>query len=89
VELKGHASHYIHEDHYLLLNKCLANIVKDWNPVQPNLIEVKNTLEEKESGLKKRLKESFRNILEFPEVVSLSPAEHLHFLTKKWKTYVI
>ncbi len=89
VELKGHASHYIHEDHYLLLNKCLANIVKDWQPVQPNLIEVKNTLEEKESGLKKRLKESFRNILEFPEVVSLSPAEHLHFLTKKWKTYVI
>ncbi len=87
VELKGHASHYIHEDHYLLLNKCLENIVKDWSPVKTNLIDVKTTLEEKESGLKKKLKESFTNILEFPEVVSLSPAEHLHILTEKWKTY--
>ncbi len=88
VELKGHASHYIHEDHFLLLNKCLENVVKDWQPVEMNMIEVKKSLEEKESGLKKRLKESFLNILEFPEVVSLSPAEHLHFLTEKWKTYV-
>lgn len=87
VELKGHASHYIHEDHYLLLNKCLENIVKDWSPVKTNLIDVKTTLEEKESGLKKKLKESFTNMLEFPEVVSLSPAEHLHILTEKWKTY--
>ncbi|MES2528978.1 MAG: ArsA-related P-loop ATPase [Bdellovibrionota bacterium] len=87
VELKGHASHYIHKDHYLLLNKCLENVVRDWKPTDSKLLEVKVSLEEKESGLKKRLKESFLNILEFPEVVSLSPAEHLHFLTEKWKTY--
>ncbi len=61
--------------------------MKDWKPTDSKLIEVKVSLEEKESGLKKRLKESFLNILEFPEVVSLSPAEHLHFLTEKWKTY--
>lgn len=89
VELKGHASHYIHQDHYLLLNKCLEDVVKSWGPENIDLKKVKVSLEEKEVGLKKRLRESFTNILEFPEVVSLSPAEHVHFLTEKWKTYVV
>ncbi len=89
VDLKGHASHYIHKDHYLLLNKCLENVVKEWNPTQENLKAVKTSLEEQEQGLKSRLRESFANILEFPEVVSLSPAEHLHFLTLKWNSYVL
>lgn len=88
VELKGHASHYIHQDHYLLLNKCLEDVVSSWAPEKIELRAVKTSLEEKESGLKKRLRESFANILEFPEVVSLSPAEHIHFLTEKWKTHV-
>lgn len=88
VELKGHASHYIHEDHYLLLNKCLGDVVTNWSPEKVELQKVKTSLEERESGLKKRLRESFKNVLEFPEVVSLSPAEHIHFLTLQWKTHV-
>lgn len=88
VELKGHAAHYIHQDHYLLLNKCLEDVVKNWSPENIKLKAVKSSLEEKETTLKKRLQENFANILEFPEVVSLSPAEHIHFLTEKWKTYV-
>lgn len=87
VELKGHAAHYIHQDHYLLLNKCLEDVVSSWSPENIELQKVKNSLHEKETGLKTRLKENFANILEFPEVVSLSPAEHIHFLTLKWKTY--
>ena len=87
VELKGHAAHYIHEDHYLLLNKCLEDVVKTWSPENIELQKVRSSLHEKESGLKNRLRENFVNILEFPEVVSLSPAEHIHFLTQKWKTY--
>jgi anion-transporting ArsA/GET3 family ATPase len=89
IELKGHASHYIHQDHYLLLNKCLEDVVKSWSPENIELQTVKKSLEEKETGLKKRLHASFANVLEFPEVVSLSPAEHLHFLTEKWKNYAL
>lgn len=88
VDLKGHASHYIHKDHYLLLNKCLEDVVRTWSPDNVDLQKVKASLEGRETGLKSRLKENFANILEFPEVVSLSPAEHIHFLTEKWKTYV-
>lgn len=89
VELKGHASHYIHQDHYLLLNKCLEDVVKTWSPENVELKAIKASLEERETNLKNRLKDNFANILEFPEVVSLSPAEHIHFLTEKWKTYVV
>ncbi len=89
VDLKGHASHYIHKDHYLLLNKCLESVVSEWKPMKENLKAVKSSLEDQEQGLKSRLRESFTNILEFPEVVSLSPAEHLHFLTQKWNAYVL
>lgn len=88
VDLKGHASHYIHKDHYLLLNKCLESVVSEWKPTTENLRAVKASLEEQEQGLKSRLRENFANILEFPEVVSLSPAEHLHFLTLTWNSYV-
>lgn len=89
VVLKGHASHYIHRDHYLLLNKCLEDVIREWNPDSVELKNVKASLEEKETGLKAKLRKNFSNILEFPEVVSLSPAEHIHFLTEKWKTYAV
>lgn len=87
VELKGHAAHYIHQDHYLLLNKCLENVVSNWTPEKVELLKVKNSLEERELNLKSHLRENFSNILEFPEVVSLSPAEHIHFLTQTWNNY--
>ncbi len=87
VELKGHAAHYIHEDHFLLLNKCLENVLNIWEPKDERMRLVKTTLTERESGLKSKLAQSFSNILEFPEIISLSPAEHIHFLTEKWKTH--
>ncbi len=89
IELKSHASHFIHQDHYLVLNKCLEEELRDWHPESHNLLQIKNTLESKEVNLKIRLKESFPVVLEFPEVISLSPLEHIHFLTKKWNQYVV
>lgn len=89
IELKSHATHFIHQDHFLILNKCLEQELKDWVPVNPQLSKIKETLEVKETTLKARLKESFPVVLEFPEVISLSPSEHIHFLTEKWKQYVV
>jgi anion-transporting ArsA/GET3 family ATPase len=89
IELKSHASHFIHQDHYLVLNKCLEQELVQWFPVQDNLITLKATLEGKEKNLKARLKEYFPNVLEFPEVISLSPTEHIKNLTLTWNSYVI
>lgn len=87
IELKSHASHFIHEDHYLVLNKCLESEMVGWNPTEEKLAKLKDSLQSREQNLKTKLKQNFSNVLEFPEVISLSPAEHLHFLTEKWIQY--
>ncbi len=87
VELRSHASHFIHEDHYLVLNKCLEQELKSWNPDESHLIQVKASLEGKEQLLKKKLNEVFPVVLEFPEVISLSPTDHIQHLTERWKSY--
>lgn len=88
IELKNHASHFIHQDHFLVLNKCLEKELEGWKPTNEKLIKIQNTLVQKESKLKENLKKAFPVVLEFPEVISLSPIDHLHFLTEKWNTYV-
>ncbi|HXH29757.1 MAG TPA: ArsA-related P-loop ATPase [Bacteriovoracaceae bacterium] len=87
IDLKGHASHFIHQDHFLVLNKCLEQELTDWYPNSPHLIKIKASLEGKERHLKGMLKEAFPTVLEFPEVISLSPLEHIQYLTQKWNTY--
>lgn len=87
VELRSHASHFIHEDHYLVLNKCLEQELQSWNPDESHLIQIKASLEGKEQLLKKKLNEVFPVVLEFPEVISLSPTDHIQHLTERWKSY--
>jgi anion-transporting ArsA/GET3 family ATPase len=87
IEMKSHASHFIHQDHYLVLNKCLESELKSWTPTTPNLSELKKSLEDKEINLKNHLKEVFPFVLEFPEIISLSPMDHINYLTDTWKTY--
>jgi anion-transporting ArsA/GET3 family ATPase len=89
IEMKSHAKHFIHQDHYLVLNKCLEQELNDWAPVESKLSALKESLEGREQNLKKDLKNLFPAVLEFPEVISLSPTDHIHYLTKKWKTYAI
>lgn len=87
IELKSHATHFIHQDHYLVLNKCLEHELMGWRPADTKLSALKNSLESRESKLKERLKDSFPTVLEFPEIISLSPVEHVSKLTLKWNTY--
>lgn len=89
VEIRSHASHFIHQDHYLVLNKCLEQELKQWSPANEKLDAIKISLESKEVALKKQLKESFPVVLEFPEIISLSPTDHIQHLTEKWKSYVL
>ncbi len=87
VEMRSHASHFIHQDHFLVLNKCLEQDLANWNPEANTLSTVKDSLIQKEQDLKQQLQEVFPVVLEFPEIISLSPAEHIRQLTQKWTTY--
>jgi anion-transporting ArsA/GET3 family ATPase len=87
VEMKSHARHFIHEDHYLVLNKCLESELKGWEPVDPSLKQIRESINGRENNLKEKLRGNFSSVLDFPEVISLSPAEHIHFLTQHWKQY--
>lgn len=87
IELKSHATHFIHEDHFLVLNKCLEQELKDWKPANGKLKTFKESIEGREIKLKSKLRESFTTVLEFPEVMSISPHKHIQLLTEKWTTY--
>lgn len=89
VEMRSHASHFIHQDHYLVLNKCLEQELKGWNPTGDHLNKVKDSIEKNEINLKIQLKELFPIVLEFPEVISLSPIDHIQHLTERWETYAL
>jgi anion-transporting ArsA/GET3 family ATPase len=89
MEMKSHASHFIHQDHFLVLNKCLEQELVNWHPTQSDLVQIKDSLESKERDLKKQLKDLFPVVLEFPEIISLSPTDHIQQLTRKWNSYVV
>ena len=89
VEIRSHATHFIHQDHYLVLNKCLESELLKWSPQNEDLTKIKKSLELKEINLKKQLKDLFPVVLEFPEVMSLSPNDHLLHLTKTWKSHAL
>jgi hypothetical protein len=89
IEMKKHASSFIHQDHFLVLNKCLEQEMVSWEPTDEKLKLIKQSLESKEKNLKASLKENFPFVLEFPEVMSLEPIEHVNNLTNKWKSYVL
>lgn len=89
VELKSHAAHFIHQDHFLVLNKCLEQEMTSWKPLDQELKQLKDSLAGRELKLKKQLREHFPVVLEFPEIISLSPAEHINQLTQKWKDHVL
>ena len=87
LDLKQGAEHFIHQDHFLLINKCLEAELKDWHPVDAGMVHLKNSLVSKEHHLKSNFKKNFSFVLEFPEVLELSPTEHLNFLYKYWNKY--
>ena len=89
IEMKSHASSFMHQDHFLVLNKCLEQEMSQWNPTDEKLIALRTSLDSREKDLKKSLKQSFPIVLEFPEVMSLEPIEHVINLTTKWKTYAL
>ena len=85
MDIKDQAKGFITEHTYMVLNKCIESELNQWNPTSGSKEEqLKNSLIEKESNLKSNLKEQFKSVLEFPEVFSLSPLDHVQSLTQTW-----
>lgn len=84
VELKREASNFIHRDHFLIINKCLTHDFIDWSPQSEELIALKESLLLRERQLKEFSSKNFENILEFHEVLSPSPQEHVANLSREF-----
>lgn len=84
VELKREASNFIHRDHFLIINKCLTNDFIDWSPLGSEMISLKESLLSRERQLKDFSSKNFENILEFHEVLSPSPQEHVANLSREF-----
>lgn len=85
LELKGHAKDLITEESFIILNKCSEKELINWNPSEATNQKLKAALIQREQNLKTNLSKEFKKILEFPEVYSLSPLDHLKGLTMNWK----
>lgn len=89
IELKSHATHFIHEDHFLVLNKCLEQDIENWFPEEENLQILKESIVSREKHLKQKLNESFQHVFYFPEITSNFTSDHIKILTLKWNEYAL
>ena len=86
LEIKDGAHGLITDDTYVILNKCLNHDVIEWTPESGSAEEkLQRSLLDKEAVLKRSLGKHFKHILEFPEVISLSPIDHIEKLSLTWK----
>ncbi len=88
LAIKDQASKYITKHTYMALNKCIEKELNNWSPTtNSEEARLKESLIKKEAKLKESLKENFKQVLEFPEVFSLSPLDHVRQLAISWKEY--
>lgn len=88
LEMKNQAKGLITDETYVILNKCLHQDIYDWVTEQNSKEEkLKNSLINKQNNLKTTLSAHFNHILEFPEIISLSPLDHIDQLSEQWNKY--
>lgn len=83
-DLKMEASHFLHQDHFLVMNKCLGSFLKDWRP-DPKveaLIRLKQSMMKREQDLQDFASKNFSNVLKFHEINHPSPLEHVKELAR-------
>ncbi len=82
-DLKIQASHFMHEDHYLIINKCLKLFLDQWEPVENKaLISLKKSMLKRELDLQNFASNNFSKILKFHEINHPSPLEHVKKLSE-------
>ena len=84
-DLHNQAQRFMHSDNYLAINRCLGMFLNEWEVAddQP-LYPLKASMLERENRLKEFAGFKFKEILEFPDVLDPTPAEHVCHLAEAW-----
>jgi hypothetical protein len=85
-DLKKQATHYFHEDSYIILNKCTEKQWEEHEVLGKLGLELKASILKREKMLKDSVKNEFNQVLEFGEVLHLSPLTQIQTLLQQWKT---
>nr|BDT29803.1 AAA family ATPase [Bacteriovorax sp. HI3] len=84
--LKDQAGHFIHDDLFLVINKCLTPYLNAWEPAgNAPLSKLKSGMVTREAKLAEFASKNFTNVLKFHEINSPSPLEHVKGLALQFK----
>ncbi|TNE96476.1 MAG: hypothetical protein EP326_13305 [Deltaproteobacteria bacterium] len=83
--LHNHAVEFMHGDSYLCINKCLRSHLEGWNPTNSHYLHVRNSMLDRENKIKEFASRNFEKVIDFPEVLGTSPAQHVSELAEAWK----
>ncbi len=85
AELKQSAIEFMHSNTYLTINKCIPEDFRSWEPgVNSSLNGLKNTMLDRENGLKEFARNNFSTVLCFHEVLGTTPSQHVSELASEW-----
>ncbi|MCO4753658.1 MAG: AAA family ATPase [Bacteriovoracaceae bacterium] len=87
MELSEGAKALMNKKTWVILNKCLSDQLKDWEPSQDLEKRVKASFVEREQKHEEILTAKFKNILRFSEVLKMQPLSHVEELVSQWKNY--
>ncbi|ATH09057.1 hypothetical protein BIY24_14220 [Halobacteriovorax marinus] len=78
------AGKFMHDDNFLCVNKCHKPFLDNWHPVDTELKLLKSTMLTKENELKTFAGKNFQRVLEFSEILSAKPCDHVTSLARGW-----
>ncbi|MCT4642876.1 MAG: AAA family ATPase [Bacteriovoracaceae bacterium] len=88
IDLQKTSSEFLNNNEMVvLLNKSLHEDVKTWTPQDDELIQLKNSMVEKEQILTNYMNKNFKNVFSFNEIISEDPIIHVKELTNQWEIY--
>lgn len=87
IELQDHAKDLLDDKTYIILNKCLQDKLDNWEPQANDVLatKLKKSFTHRENDLKTFMKSKFKNVLEFSEVLKVSPLDHVSELSIQWE----
>lgn len=82
-DLKTQAAHFMHKDHFLVMNKCLGSFLDKWHPQDNEVLShLKHSMTKREQDLQDFASKNFSNVLKFDEINHPSPLEHVKELAQ-------
>lgn len=86
--LKEEAAQFMHQDLFVVINKCLTPFLTSWHPKPASpLAKLKESMLFREALLEDFASKNFKKILKFHEINNPSPLEHVRGLAAQFKAY--